>query len=204
MFDFLKRKLVVNFGKIDAKKSSELIRNKVELSLYVANKFLKKMSVGLEQDEKRAIFEIIAEGFLYFIIGARDALLQEINDKLKLGLDVDRVELKTVIHRLRNLQTTNPTLWRVLDLLQNCTMSITIPSLTDRSKTWLWEINYLRNQIGHRSIISKAVAVMVGSTAPPNVSMIIYGNIRENDPIRYFNDCYGKFIKLKDDVRNLF
>lgn len=204
MFDFLTRKLVVNFGKINTEKSSELIGNKVELSLYVADKFLKKMSVRLDpQDKKRAIFEIISEGFLYFLIGARDALLQEINDKLRLGIDIEDVKLMTIMHRLQNLQTTNTNVWKVFELLHNCTMPITIPLLIDRSKTWLWEINYLRNQIGHRSIISKSVAVMIGSASTPRVSMIIYGDIRENDPIRYFKDCYEKFIKLKEDVRKL-
>ena len=95
----------------------------------------------------------------------------------------------------------------------------------DRSKSWLWEINDLRNRIAHRSITSQAIAVVVGGStntklivAELTASPIIRHNqtshevpipnpkpesIFESNPKLYFENCYNKFEKLKTDVRNL-
>jgi hypothetical protein len=40
---------------------------------------------------------MMTEGFLYFIIGARDALLQKINKSFNLGLDEDEVDFRTIL-----------------------------------------------------------------------------------------------------------
>ena len=157
----------------------------------------------------RLEFEIMSEGFLFFFIGARDALLQKINEKFSLGLDTDDVELSRILGGLNKNDTKQN---MVHQLLNDSTQPPRrIIDGWERNRTWLWEINHLRNRIARQSIISSAVSVVVGSNSDPKADMIIYTQggrfqhdpIKESNPKDYFEDCLKKFETLKTNVIQL-
>jgi hypothetical protein len=200
---FFKHDLKINFGTFTNK--NHLLSQKTTLSLLVAEKFLEKIHNEMQStDTNRVEFEIASEGFLYFIIGAKDALLQEINQKLKLGLESKDITLSKIKHRLQNIQTNNGNVWICYCLLDECTQEPIIYPNLDRTRSWLWEINHIRNQIAHRSIVSKHINVMVGAGSGNNVSMSITDNIKESDPYDYFYSNYNKFLKLYEEIKKLF
>lgn len=202
----------MNFGRFSKEKASELIGNKLELSLLMAEKFLLNVPEKMNPttaNYNRLEFEMMAEGVLYFIIGARDALLQKINKNLSLGLDEDNVDLFAVLGKLDKTDTIQKDVHR---LLNDCTQPPQRGSSGwIRDKSWLWEINHIRNRIGHISILSSAVSVSVGSGQDPQASMIIYTPKKyfQNDPIKeaksneYFTQCYKKFVELKEAINKL-
>lgn len=209
---FGKKSLKVIFGNFSKEQASQLVSNKIELSILLSKNFLEKIPDKMNPTStknNRLEFEIMSEGFLFFFIGARDALLQKINEKFTLGLDIDDVELSRILGGLDKNNTTQET---VHQLLNDATQ---LPRHTvngwERNHTWLWEINHLRNRIAHQSIISSAVSVVVGSSSDPKADMIIYtqGERFQHDPVKeskpkdYFKDCMKKFEKLKTDVEKL-
>lgn len=206
LFSKKEKEIIVNFGK----PSRELVSNKLELSLLMAEKFLTNIpdKINPSTDRyNRVEFEMMTEGFLYFIIGARDALLQKINKSFNLGLDEDEVDFRTILGRL---DTDTSPQSKVRALLNDCSQTPTrITDDWNRSKSWLWEINHLRNRIGHISILRNAISVTVGSTEEPKAKLIIYTpknsghSLEEKDPKEYFIGCRTKFVQLKDDIINL-
>ena len=79
---FGKKSLEVKFGNFSKEEASSLVNNKTELSLLLSRKFLEKIPNKMNPTtakNNRLEFEIMSEGFLFFFIGARDALLQKIN-----------------------------------------------------------------------------------------------------------------------------
>lgn len=200
---FFKHNLKIIFGNFT--NENHLLSQKTTLSLLVAEKFLEKIHNEMKPtDTNRVEFEIASEGFLFFFIGARDALLQEINQKLKLGLEPKNIKLSKIKYRLQNIQTNNGNVWTCYCLLDECTQEpITYPNI-DRTRSWLWEMNYIRNQIAHRSIVSKHINVIIGAGSGINVSMSITDNIKESHPYDYFYSNYNKFLKLYEEIKKLF
>jgi len=159
------------------------------------------------KSNNRLEFEMMTEGFLFFFIGARDALLQKINEKLQLGLDEDEVGLSKILTHLdQNISNQK----NIYDLLHNITQP---PKKLQvgwkRSKSWLWEINHLRNRIAHTDIVKGAI--VAGPGLATKQSMIIYDQHRnhELDPIKepkpkiYFKECIKKFEKLNAQIEKL-
>ena len=188
--------LFINFGNLKNNKS--ILSDKITFSTYVAEKFLQKISTDMELiDEDRVKFQIVVEGFLYFMIGARDALLQNINKELKLGLKVKKVNLQNILLRLQKMPTNNSNLWHVFDLLNNCLQEYNTSDY-NREKSWLWELNTLRNRIAHTNIISKNIDVTLDTHGGVTVcNMIIVNGIKESNPRKYFQKAYDNFIQLQ-------
>ena len=119
-----------------------LLDHRVEFKLFAAEHHLRRLEeiekrTGSLASEERVYAEIHIDGFLSEIIGAKDALLQEINEKLALGLDPRRVGLETVnveIDDRRQIPS---------DLLSD------INQIGDNS-SWLWKLNEYRNHSHHR------------------------------------------------------
>lgn len=196
--------LTIDFGIISNENISDGITEKIDTSLFVAKKFLEKIpSVILPKEKNRRYFEITSEGFLYFIIGARDALLQKINYAQFFNPIPDsKVTLESIKRKL-NENKGNDRLAKVLQLLENCTQEpIKLsPKIgdTDRSKSWLLELNNMRNQISHKGILYIAIENEWDTPA----KLLVSDDVRPDNPYEYFSDCYKKFIELDNNITEL-
>ncbi len=223
----------VDFGTYSQQEAQSFLSDKVNLSQNIAKFFLNGIPNNFPNNlADRLDFEILVEGFLIFMIAARDGLLQEINKKLSNPLDELNVNLsgnnyKNTLTSDRNQKFTQ--IWNLIhDSIQqpekvNLTQNIESWEW-DRSKSWLWEINHLRNKIIHRNILSQKIVVSAGGSPISKLivveltkNFVIRNNHRSNkvsitdskrelifesDPKLYFEDCYGKFEKLKTDIRS--
>ena len=207
---FSSKSIKLDFGKFTKTEQQSLVRNKLSLSLLMSRKFLVKIPERMDPTGKsnnRLEFEMMTEGLLFFFIGARDALLQKINEKLQLGLDEDEVELSKILTCLdQNISNQK----NIYDLLHNITQPPKkLQKGWERSKSWLWEINHIRNRIAHTGIIKGAI--VAGPGLATKQSMIIYdqhGNyeldpIKEPKPKIYFEECIKKFEKLNTQIEQL-
>lgn len=224
----------IDFGSFSQSQASQYLNDKAELSLYIAKKFLEHIPSNFPNNSiDRINVEIATEGLLIFMIAARDGLLQQINSKLSTPLRVNQVNLRgdTFQNQLKSDPDTKFS--RIWDLIEN---SIQEPEKVilastpefwewDRSKSWLWEINKLRNRVTHTSITSQHINATAGggiSTKMNIVSLakrpiiklnnrtrrVLISNpkedhIQEEDLRRYFDDCYDKLVTLKDNIKNL-
>ncbi len=85
----------VDFGTFSEHDAQTLLSDKVVLSLTIAKKFLDYIPNNFPNNSvNRLDFEILTEGFLVFMIAARDGLLQEINKKLSIPFNEGRVNLR--------------------------------------------------------------------------------------------------------------
>jgi len=224
----------VDFGTYSQHEAQGFLSDKVNLSQNIAKRFLDNSSNNFPNDSvNRLDFEILVEGFLVFMIAARDGLLQEINKKLSNPLNERRVNLRGNDFENRLTSDSDSKFGQIWNLIHDSIQQPEKVVLTqniefwewDRSKSWLWEINDLRNRTAHRSILSQNIAVVVGGStntkllvAELTIKPVIRHNqishevpisnpkketIFESDPKSYFKDCYNKFEKLKTDIRNL-
>lgn len=223
----------VDFGTFSDQDARKYLGDKVELSLFIAKKFLEKIPNNFPNDSKQRIeVEIMTEGFLLFMIAARDGLLQEINKKLSTPLSESQVNLRG--NTFQNQLSTDPDskFTQIWNLISDCIQQpskVILPSSPefwdwDRTKSWLWEINTLRNRIAHRSINGQQIIpgvkdlttkLIIAELSPrpivrlnnktetvpitnPRVETIHVEDIKE-----YFEERFAKFEKLKSDIRNL-
>ena len=138
--------------KINFKYSGEItsdILTKLELPLHMAKKFLEKIPHSLSNKTgNRAEFEMMAEGFLLFMIVARGRLLQEINQALPSGdrLCKRDVGLDSLLEKLKNNHNQNFQKIKIMieETAQKPKKNINSQGEDlgwKREKTWLWEIN---------------------------------------------------------------
>ena len=224
----------IDFGTFSQSDASILINDKTELSLLIAEKFLSNIPSRITENNSipNLEFEIASEGFLLFMISARDSILQEINNKLNLGFAEDQVSLKCILEKLASRRYRNDARCQsILKLLQGCVSEpekVIDPSdirisTWDRTNSWLWEIEEMRNKIGHRSIINRQI--ISGQTA--ETKMIVceiskqpiirtsgtttivpipnpkIERLLEDNPSLYFASCHHKLVMLKKEVRGV-
>lgn len=89
--------------------------------------------------------EIQIDCFFAQIIGAKDALLVQINEKEKLGLRLDKVNLRTLNSKLN----TN----KKKEILRE------LNDLSCDKKSWYWLLIELKNHSMHREMLSKDVSM---------------------------------------------
>lgn len=224
----------VDFGTFSEHDAQTLLSDKVVLSLTIAKKFLDYIPNNFPNNSvNRLDFEILTEGFLVFMIAARDGLLQEINKKLSIPFNEGRVNLRGDIFENRLTSDPDPKFGQIWNLLSDSIQQPEKVILTqdiefwewDRSRSWLWEINDLRNRIAHKNILSQAIVAQAGGTTNTKLIVTTLSNrpvvksnqishvvpipdpkeesIFETVPKQYFEDCYKKFEKLKTDIRNI-
>lgn len=224
----------VDFGTYSQQDAQQFLFNKVNLSQNIAKKFLDLIPNNFPNDSvNRLDFEILVECFLVFMIASRDGLLQEINQQLSNPLNEREVNLQG--NRFEIKLNSDPDLkfrqiWTLIhDSIQQPEKVILIQNIEfwewDRSKSWLWEINDLRNRIAHRRILSQAIVAFAGGSSNTKLIVseletrpVIRHNqishevpitnpkkeiIFESEPKSYLEDCYNKFEKLKTDIRTL-
>ena len=216
--------MIVDFDIYSDKEACDLLSKNTDFSQKMARKFLDSMPDNFSNKwPERIDFEITAEGFLFFIVSAKDRLLQEINKKFPDPLPDSCVswnKLKTNIN-----ENSNPQFADIKKLIDDSSKpsEYVISSSNDeiisewkRDNSWLWEINELRNNIAHRNILKQAVYRPSGDDASDNPRLIMrikdkrvkHGphpglrSLEIPDPKTYFKKCYNKFEKLKTNVQN--
>ena len=194
--------LVIDFGNLSEHQLWTTSEGRIDILLSVANSFLEKIPSELLPDGKnRVLFEVVTNGFLFFIVGARDELLQKINRNLG-GIipsenDVTLYNLKQAL--IKNKENEN--FVKIHELLNNCTQEPYKRSNYvgdfERSKSWLWELNNLRVRITHDGIL---FLKSESSTIDQFLTLCVTNDIEEKNPYQYFKSCYEKFLELKKSM----
>ena len=181
----------------------------LDLPLHMAKKFLETIpNQTPNEPNARVEFEMAVEGFLLFIIVARERLLQEINRKLPNPLEKDNVSVGNLLKKLANNSDQN--FQKIHIMINDATQSPqqinnsqSQQTEWDRQKSWLTELNILRNQIGHRNASNQAIYRGGGPDKSMMIICVDHLKIEIEEPRRYFDDCFVKFEKLKNDIRAL-
>lgn len=192
--------LVIDFGNLSEHELWKTSEGRIDILLSVANSFLEKIPTELLPDGKnRVLFEVVVNGFLFFIIGARDELLQKINRKFRLNLSDNDVTMYNIKKKLK--ENPDPKCHKVPELFENCTeepyrRSNTVGDV-ERSKSWLWELNSLRIRITHHGIL---FLKSDSRTMDQFLTLAVTNDIEEKNPHEYFKNYYEKFLKLKRTI----
>ena len=138
-----------------ASTADELIVNRIKFKFYAAEKHLSHLKdleangETIAKNESRVKYEIEMEDLLSHLIGALDALLVRINDKLGLGIPLKNVNFRTVSEKLYSIARQ--------DVLKQWA-ELRDP-LIYRKGSWLTILTEIRNAGTHRTIINKRIAV---------------------------------------------
>ena len=192
--------LVIDFGILSEHELWKSSEGRVDLLLSVANSFLEKIPIKLlPYGKNRVLFEVVTNGFLFFIIGARDELLQKINRKFQLMPNENDVTMNNMKNKLNKKD--DPRCHEIYELFENCTQEPyqrnNYAEDVERSKSWLWELNHLRIRITHHGIL---FLKSDSRTIDEFLTLSITHFIEEKNPCEYFKNCYGKFLDLKKDI----
>jgi len=144
-----------------------VIHRRVQFKLWAAKHFLSKLEQikreygALAYPKIKDKVDLNLDAFLYEIIGAFDAQLQEINVAFRCGLDMEDVKMAAVIARM-------PTGSQARRQLQR---------LNGNSEGWFWKLREYRNHSAHRSVIGFYSTGTVrpkpmGSTNDPKIRML--------------------------------
>lgn len=140
----------------------EILTDRIKFKLYAAKKHLDNL---IQIDHKynnilsdRLNSEQEIDCFFAQLIGAKDALLVHINEKLNLGLKVSDVDLENINIELKKVDRQY-----LIDELNK---------LSSDDKKWLWLANELRNYTLHRNMLKKHVAVGFEENLNTGVSLI--------------------------------
>ena len=145
------------------KNAENILNNKIEFALYAAKKKLWEIPKKVPKTSFELInFEILVKCFSYFLMNARDMILQEINKKLNLGLNVFDVNQLRVFAEL-NVRKRTFSCQEILELFESCyNQPYSIIGIHqsgeyewDRSKSWLWELNELGNDVDYRGKLGR-------------------------------------------------
>ena len=145
--------------------------------------------------------EMELDEILYYLVGVKDALLQEINSKFKLGLAQRDVDEETVNTYLKSKRGRNA----ARDILSD------IFSMTSCKTHALWLINDLHNQSEHRDTLKKQLTTVDGEirkpalidTRTPDEDAIRRDDNDEQIPvIDYLQQSYTLIVDLQKNVRS--
>ena len=138
-----------------ASTADELIINRIKFKFYAAEKHLSHLKdleangETIAKNESRVKYEIEMEDLLSHLIGALDALLVRINDKLGLGIPLKDVKFGTVSEKLDSISRQ--------DVLQQWA-KLRDPLIYPKG-SWLTFLTEIRNVGTHRTIVNKRIAV---------------------------------------------
>ena len=153
---------------ISEEDATELIENRVKFKLYAAEQHLKNLK-KLEQDgssmqsfKERVCWEMEIEPFLFHIVGVRDSLFVNINNKFELKLEGRDIDFRNIKIMLNYLNEQN-----LLADIKNFDNSFV-------------ELKKFRNQSTHHSLINilfshslhENVNTGTGTSDKPKVSII--------------------------------
>ena len=231
--------LLIDFGEYNDDEAREYLNSKPKLSLILANKFLEKIPDSIQNTSAdRLQDEIAIEGFLFFMMAAADGLYQKINRHLCamrergvrrntivdcLGKNGDQISRQ--INNIIDDATCEPR-WTTTEV-PGQDMGLW-PTDWDRSKSWLWEMANLRNQITHRSITNRSfhahlpegcvdVSLTIakidvdkvylkkdnGGVVDWDIGRTNTKKITEDNPAEYFYGCFQKMERMVSDIQVL-
>jgi hypothetical protein len=108
---------------------------------------------SLASGDVRVQAEMDIDEFLYHLVGVRDALLQEINNELHLGLEPKEINLETINKELNQKGTDARGITKEID------------DMVSNEHNSLWLLNELHNNSKHRNLIGQAIMVENGRLA---------------------------------------
>ena len=180
----------MNKNTINSNDAQELLEDRVKFKLYTAEQHLRNLR-DLEQKNEtilsfpgRVKWEMEIECFLSQLIGARDAILVQINEKFGLKLKKEKITLHNVKMILNALDKTN--------LLQYLNM------LTPNKDTWFWSLNKLRNQSMHTELIN--IQVKHGPDEHGPKVYFVIDQQKRFDIIPYLENGLQKMKDIIDDI----
>jgi hypothetical protein len=149
----------------------QLLNDRVRFKLHAAAQHLNKLKeinrIHGNINNLRLQSEMEIDCFLAHIIGAKDALLVEINNKLNLGIPIEDIELETVNKELNSRNKDG-----LLKHLNN---------IASKPNTWFWFLNEIRNHFLHRERIPRHVCVNIFENVNNNTYLVLRGESRSYD-----------------------
>jgi hypothetical protein len=155
-----------------------LLSDRVEFKLYASEQHLNRLKEienaygDIAKDNARIEVEMEVDCFLSQLVGAVDSLLFQINDRLDLGIPIDRVNFVDV-------QSALSAKTKKIDLL----------SPLDRARqqgNWYYMLSELRNQLVHRAFLKKVIISL--HDLPPKRLQVRFLNIhRESEGANPFD-----------------
>lgn len=140
----------------------ELLSNRVNFKLFAAEQHLNRLkdienNYGGIMGNRRIYAEMEIDCFIAQIIGAKDSLLVQINQKLGLGLPIEEAKIQNLNPKLKSI---------------NKGFLLTeLNTLCSEKDSWLWLLNELRNHSLHRRMINKRASVQIDENINSNTSV---------------------------------
>jgi hypothetical protein len=158
-----------------------LLNDRVEFKLYAAERHLNRLKEienaygDIAKDNARIEVEMEIDCILWQLVGTVDSLLSQINDRLDLGISIDRIDFA-------NVQSALSAKTKKIDLLY----------ALDRARqqgNWYYMLSELRNQSVHRTFLKKAISV---HDFPPKLGQVRFLNVlrefEEGNPFDHVMD----------------
>lgn len=182
---------------MEAYNPAELLGDRIKFKFHAAEKQLEKLkeynkteTMG-ETSEIRVRWEIEIECLLNHLIGAKDALLARINDKLNLNLPDEDVKLNMINSELTKIGKSQ--------LLQE------LNNLSSDPNNWYWKLNKARNRGTHGPIFNLQMSrsinenVNTGTTTTSSSDSFLFD---PRDIVSYLQDSIEDMKKLIGNIMN--
>ena len=185
------------YVKLNDNECSKLLGDRIEFKLWSAQRHLDKLieienKYGGIMGENKIYAEDELDCYFAQIIGARDALLMLINQKLGLNLSEQNVLLKTIRDKL--------------DSQQKRYIIKELDALDDDKTSWYSILNEFRNKSIHRSILNKMAKVGLhdninNNTSSSNVKNYFlmptdYKDSMDKEITEFLTDCIKEMLEL--------
>lgn len=158
-----------------------LLNDRVEFKLYAAERHLNRLKEienaygDIAKDNARIEVEMEIDCLLSQLVGTVDSLLSQINDRLDLGISIDRIDFA-------NVQSALSAKTKKIDLLY----------ALDRARqqgNWYYMLSELRNQSVHRTFLKKAISVHDFPRKLGQVRFLnVLGEFEEGNPFDHLMD----------------
>lgn len=184
---------------------NQLLSDRVNFKLFAAEQHLNTLreiekNYGGIMGNRRVYAEMEIDCFFAQIIGAKDSLLVQINEKLGLGLPIEEAKIQNLNPKLKSINQR--------DLL------IELNTLSQPGN-WLWLLNELRNHSLHREMLRKRAVVNIrenintdnSSSSKPEVYLLVNPrdiNKRPMDSsvVAYLEESLQQMRDLIEAIRN--
>ena len=192
-----------HYPKLEDNEVSKLLGDRIQFKLWSAKKHLDKLikienNYGGLMGTNRIYAEDELDYYFAQIIGARDALLMLINEKLNLKLSEKDVELGSINSELKKKGKKQKIMKRLNKLSSDTT-------------SWYWILNELRNKSIHRSILRKQAAPSISANTNDKTSSSSvknyfllppdYQNSMDKEITVFLSDNIGKMRKLIENIK---
>lgn len=191
-----------HYPKLEDNEVSKLLGDRIQFKLWSAKKHLDKLvkienNYGGLMGTNRIYAEDELDCYFAQLIGARDALLMLINEKLCLNLSDKGIYVYSITQKLAGKNKK--------DILKE------LNDLNDDHTSWYWILNELRNKSIHRSILNKKVAAHISENINNNTSSSTvknyfllppdYKNSMDKEITIFLYDSISKMRKLIENIK---